>query len=284
VALALTKPSNHRNKCGGILEAGLIMPTDDYLVDPLRDSEVREHAKTLRGFLGWSNVERINPLLLEAATEIWTVCGKKPFKLEIVSDKELPDDSGLTTYDGSQIVAKIPRRIRHKAFMGDGYARYTIAHELGHAALHLHKLLEGAALPRRRIGNATSQWIPKFRSAEHQAMVFGAAFLINDHTARLLSSPEEVSVQAGVSLSAARIYFEQVQEELDRPASAERVRRMADEVRAALAPRITSTTVSFLNEICSCCGHQKLFQVGHKYMCQACNTVYDRFQDGDQVQ
>lgn len=42
-------------------------------------------------------------------------------------DAELPDDSGLTTFDGTCIVVKIPRRIRHKAFMGDGYARYTIA-------------------------------------------------------------------------------------------------------------------------------------------------------------
>jgi hypothetical protein len=260
------------------------MPTDDYLVDPLRDSEVREHAKTLRRFLGWSDAERVDPLLLETATEIWTVRGRKPFKLEIVSDDELPHDSGLTTYDGSHIVVKIPRRIRHRAFMGDGYARYTIAHELGHAALHLDKLLEGATLPRRRTGNATALWIPKFKSAEHQAMVFGAGLLINDLTARRLSSPEEISVQAGVSLSAARIYFEQVQEELERPASAERVRRMADEVRAALAPKISSTPVSFLDEICSGCGQQKLFQVGHKYMCQACNMVYDRFQDGDQVQ
>jgi hypothetical protein len=43
---------------------------------------------------------------------------------------KLPDDSGLTTYDGSRIVVQIPRRIRHQAFMGDGYARYTVAHEL----------------------------------------------------------------------------------------------------------------------------------------------------------
>ncbi|WJR75182.1 hypothetical protein [Bradyrhizobium sp. NP1] len=260
------------------------MSTDDYLVDPLRDPEVRGHAKTLRRSLGWGDLERVDPLFLETATEIWTVRGKKPFKLETVSDNQLPGDSGLTTYDGTRIVVKIPRRIRHRAFMGDGYARYTIAHELGHSTLHLDKLMQGAALPRRQAGNATSLWIPKFKSAEHQAMVFGAGFLINDETARRLASPEEVSVQAGVSLQAARIYFEQVQEELERPAASKRVQRIADEVRAALAPKTASPAPSFLSEPCSCCGQQTLFPVGHKFMCAACDTVYDRFQDGDQVQ
>ena len=169
--------------------------------------------------------------------------------------------------------------------MGDGYARYTIAHELGHATLHFSKLKEGAALARRRTGNKTHLWIPKSRSAERQAMVFGAAFhAVNDDAARELSTPEEISVQAGVSLAAARIYLEQAQEDLARPASASRVRQIADEVRAVLAPKPSTTIVKFLDDPCSCCGQQKLFPVGHKFMCQACNAIYDRFQDGDQVQ
>jgi hypothetical protein len=191
------------------------MSSDDYIVDPLRDSEVREHAKTLRRALGWTNVERVDPFELETATEIWTVRGKKPFKLEFVSDVEIPGDAGLTAFDGSKIVVKIPRRIRHKAFLGDGHARFTIGHEIGHAVLHLDKLMKGAVLPR-----VSPAWIPKFKSAEHQAMVFGAALLINDETARGLASPEDISVQAGVSLTAARIHFEQVQEDLARPAAA----------------------------------------------------------------
>jgi IrrE N-terminal-like domain len=261
------------------------MSTDDYVVDPLRDQEVREHAKTLRRHLSWSDAERVDLLSLETATEIWTVRGrKKPFRLEIVSDTEMPGDSGLTTYDGSAIVVKIPRHIRYKAFMGDGYARYTIAHELGHAALHLDKLMEGASLPRRWAGNATPSWIPKFKSAEHQAMVFAAALLINDITARSASSPEEVSVRAGVSVPAAHIYFEQVQEELARPAATRRARQIADEVRAALAPKPSTAPIAFLSDPCSCCGQQKLFPVGHKFMCQACDALYDRFQDGDEVQ
>ncbi|MGO4511086.1 hypothetical protein AB4Z51_29170 [Bradyrhizobium sp. 2TAF36] len=130
----------------------------------------------------------------------------------------------------------------------------------------------------------TPAWIPKFKSAEHQAMVFGGALLINDATARVLSSADEVSVQAGVSLAAACIYFEQVQEELARPAVAARVQKIADEVWEILSSNPASPQTSYLSEVCSCCGQQKLFPVGHKFMCQACDTVYDRFQDGDEVQ
>lgn len=261
------------------------MTNDDYVVDPLSDSEVRESAKRLRRYLELADVKRIDPLVMERVTDIWTVRGIKPFRLEIVADADLPNDSGLTSFDGSALLIQIPRRIRHDAFMGDGYARYTIAHELGHATLHLEKLMQGATMPRRQIGNAVSTWIPKFKSAEHQAMVFGGAFLVNDIFARRLSSPEEISIQAGISLQAARIYFEQVQEEIARPAQSERIGHMADQVRAALTPKPASSILpSYLNELCSCCGQQKLFPVGHKFMCQGCDTVYDRFQDGDPVQ
>jgi hypothetical protein len=60
-------------------------------------------------------------------------------------------------------------------------------------------------MPRRRLGNVKPGWIPKFQSAEHQAMVFAAAFLINDNVASLLTSADEIAVQCGISLDAARI-------------------------------------------------------------------------------
>ena len=261
------------------------MSNDDYVVEPLRDAEVHENAKRLRDFLGLADVDRVDVLVLEKATDIWTVKGVKPFRLDVVPDAALPHDSGLTTYDGSRVVVQIPRRIRYGAFMGDGYARYTVAHELGHAAQHLDKLMLGVSMPRRRVGNVTPEWIPKFRSAEHQAMVFGAAFLINDKTARGLSSADEISVQFGISREAARIYFEQMLEEITRPASSLRVLKLAEEVKAAIAPKASSSSsVTFLNDPCLSCGQQKIFPVGHKFMCQGCDAVYDRFQDGDQVQ
>lgn len=261
------------------------MSNDDYVVDPRRDSEIRGNGKRLRKFLGLADINLVDVLTLEGINEIWTEKGVKPFRLEVVPDADLPNDSGLTIYDGSKIVIKIPRRIRHDAFMGHGYARYTIAHELGHATQHLDKLMFGASMPRRRVGNVTPHWIPKFKSAEHQAMVFAAAFLINDNTARGMLSPDEIAVQFGLGLQAAQIYFDQMMEEIERPASSLRVRKMAADFKVTVTEKSSpESKVSFLNDPCSSCGQQKLFPVGHKFMCQACDAVYDRFQDGDSVQ
>ena len=123
---------------------------------------------------------------------------------------------------------------RHSALWG-WLLQIHFGHELGHVTQHLDKLMLGASMPRRRVGNVTPDWIPKFRSAEHQAMVFGDAFLINDEIARGLSSADDISIQFGVSLPAARIYFEQMQEEIARPASSLRVLKIAEEVKAAIA-------------------------------------------------
>jgi hypothetical protein len=69
------------------------------------------------------------------------------------------------------------------------------------------------------------------------------------------------------------------------PLRSKRVRQIADEVKAVLAPKPTSSiSPTYLTEICSRCRQQKLFPVGHKFMCQACDAVYERFQDGDPVQ
>jgi Zn-dependent peptidase ImmA (M78 family) len=143
--------------------------------------------------------------------------------------------------------------------------------------------MEGVSMPRRRLGNAKLGWIPKFQSAEHQAMIFAAAFLINDDTARRLSTPDEIAVQFGLSLEAARIYFEQMLEEVERPVSAERVQRMADEFKASVT-ETNKRTIAFLDDPCLRCGERKLFPVvGTRYMRQACEAVYDRYQDGDSV-
>jgi hypothetical protein len=261
------------------------MSTDDYIVEPRRDSEIRANGKSLRSFLGLANVDLIDVLIFERVSKIWTEKGVKPFRLEITPDTDLPDDSGVTIYDGSKILVKIPRRVRHDAFMGNGYSRYTIAHELGHATQHLDKLMLGATMPRRRIGNVSSDWIPKFKSAEHQAMVFAAAFLINDDTARGMSSPDEIAIRFGLSPAAARIYFEQMMVEIERPAASRRVRKMADDFKVSLAEESAAKSrVTFLNDPCSSCGKQTIFPIGHKFMCQTCDAIYDRFQDGDQVQ
>jgi hypothetical protein len=65
------------------------MSSDDYMVDPRKDSEVRGNGKQLRKFLGLTNVDQIDVLILEEVSEIWTEKGVKPFRLEVVPDEDL---------------------------------------------------------------------------------------------------------------------------------------------------------------------------------------------------
>jgi len=74
-------------------------------------------------------------------------------------------------------------------------------------------------------------------------MVFAAAFLINDDVASSLTSADDIAVQFGVSLDAARIYFEQMLEEKERPAAAERVQRIAADFRALVAEKTSTKPV-----------------------------------------
>src|SRR5262249_47510723 len=125
---------------------------------------------------------------------------------------------------------------------------------------------------------------PPFKSAEHQAKVFAPAFLINDDVAERLGSAEEISVEFGVSLESATIYYRQLLAQRNRHKSAENILRMAEEARAVLSPPKTVHRVTFLAEPCSRCGHASVFPLGHKFMCQTCDSVFDRFQDGDTVE
>jgi IrrE N-terminal-like domain len=257
------------------------MSDDDYRDVPRKNSEIRDLAARLRSHFGVSDTEHVDVIDCASRGDIWTVKGVKPLRLEVVSDDKMTGNAGLTSYDGHTVIIQIPRHIRHAAFLGDGFARNTVAHELGHAVMHLEKLSRGAVMARRSARNVTPKWISAYESAEHHARVFAPAFLINETIARSLNSVDEISVRFGISRSSAEIYFEQIQSERDRAASAVQVRHMVDELIDSISPKRAGPT--FMNDCCSVCGYQTVFPVGHKFMCQTCDTIYDRFQDGDQA-
>jgi Zn-dependent peptidase ImmA (M78 family) len=150
----------------------------------------------------------------------------------------------------------------------------TLAHELGHAVIH-----NGVEMPRRALRNITPKWLSPFESAEHQGRVFAPAFLINDLIAKTLSSADEISIEFGISYESAKIYFEELTALRDRGKTTEKIRRIADEFRQSVTS--VASKPHFINEVCTVCGNQTVFPVGCKFMCQTCDNVIDRFQDGD---
>lgn len=159
--------------------------------------------------------------------------------------------------------------------MGVGRSRNTFAHELGHAVLH-----EGAPKARRVGGNVTPKFIRPYQSAEHQAKVFAPAFLINDSHARTLGTAAEIAIECGVSLESATIYFES-NSSSKRAQLGRRIEKFARKYRESTMP--PKQQIHFMCDPCNVCGNQTVFPIGIKFMCQTCDTVFDRFQDGDSV-
>jgi IrrE N-terminal-like domain len=250
---------------------------NDYWARPLSDDEIRGIAKALRRYFGVAQEPRLDVRACLKRGTVLTVRGEEGLEYQVRPDSEMGDDDGLTTYQNRAVTIAIRRSVDDAALMGDGRARNTLAHELGHAAMH-----HGAPQARgvAAAGITTPKWLKPFESAEHQVKVFAPAFLINDTVAESLSSAEEVSIQAGVSLKSASIYFEQLVERRNREWSAENIDRMAREFRASMEQDETLKKHYAADE-CTSCGNKTLLPVGIKFLCDTCGSVADRFQDGD---
>ncbi|SRR6266568_1988695 len=250
--------------------------SDDYRIKGRSNLEVRELAKKTRDFFDISGCGRVDILTCLTSPTIRTVRGIQRLNFQVRPDSEMGVNDGETSYGKGIVTIAVKQSVRNMALVGDGRARHTLAHELGHAVMH-----DGVHMSRRAAGNVTPKWIKPFESAEHQAKVFAAAFLINDVIANTLSSAEEVSVEFGVSLESAKIFYEELIEQRNREKTADNIRRMADEFRALIAP--APPKVRYIKEPCAVCGNPTVFPLGIKFMCETCDTVSDRFQDGDSL-
>ncbi|MGP0058652.1 MAG: ImmA/IrrE family metallo-endopeptidase [Beijerinckiaceae bacterium] len=247
---------------------------DDYKVKGRSDLEIRQLAKRTREFCGVAKDRRVDMIACLEREKIWTVKGIKRLHFEVRPDTEMGTADGMTSHSEGIVTIAVKQSVRDAAYMGDGRARNTLAHELGHLVMH-----DGAEMPRLATGNITPKWLKPFESAEHHVKVFAPAFLINDAIAETLSGAEEISIEFGISYESAKIYFKELTAFRGRERTAEKMRRLAEEFRESIAPR--SRKLHFLNEACPVCGNRTLFPVDAKFMCQHCDTVFDRFQDGD---
>lgn len=154
----------------------------------------------------------------------------------------------------------------------------TLAHELGHAVLHCGTVMHrgtGASGP-----TALSRINPE-ESAEHQAKVFASAFLIDDKVAAELGDAEEVSVQFGVSLTAAKICLERLAYETERAESAARVQQLSEEVKVKLLGRAQADRPNYVDGMCLGCGSKTVIPIGNKLLCDMCGHISDQLPDGD---
>src|SRR5271163_3265164 len=176
----------------------------DKRVPARSDAEVRRIAERTKVEFGISRRRPVNILRCLESGSVLTLYGRKKLIFLVVDDSELPDADAKTEFSRGVVTITCRRSVRDRAVVGVGRDRMTLAHELAHAVLHHSVPLF------RVVGAAGATDLAQdgaHTSAEHQAKVFAAAFLIHDEDAAQMGSAEEISEEFGVSLKAARVCF-----------------------------------------------------------------------------
>lgn len=172
--------------------------TQGMLVPPLSTKVIREIAGNVRRFFEIDGREYIP--IVEICEYLQSML--EGFELEIVEDGKMKEE-GLT--QGRKI--QIPESVYNGAALGEGRARFTMAHELGHALLHENI---PPAFARSRVP------LKAYEDSEWQANCFAAELLMPFDLVKLIDNPSILAVKCGVSLGAAKVRWEKVQKECGR--------------------------------------------------------------------
>jgi len=251
--------------------------SDDYRVNKRSDDDVRRIAERTKRAYGLARTHPVNIVRCLESGWIPTEQGRQDLIYRTPPDCDMGEDDGLTEFERDRVIISVRRSVHQAACFGDGRSRMTLAHELGHGVMH-----RGAA-KHRRVGAtglaAGLTVIPAYESSEHQTKVFAPAFLIHDESASKMASPEEISIQFGVSFQAAEICSRRLSEASEHAKVAERVQKANAEFQSALKSK--PQEIRYSDATCTSCGCKTLIPIGVKYLCRTCDTVSDRFQDGD---
>lgn len=169
----------------------------NFIAHGISRKQIRAFAKYIRGLCGMTNslyfpvvefFENILPNLIDDYT------------YEIVAQSEMPDKEGETIPSINTV--KIREDVYEKAIRGDGRARFTIMHEVGHLLMHDNNRVALC----RKSNNVT----PKvYESPEWQADVFAGEILIAKHLIEGMSV-NEIELCCGVSHKAAEYQYKQI--------------------------------------------------------------------------
>lgn len=166
----------------------------NYIVEPLSRFDIRQIVKAFRNFLGIKYESYID------VTTLLDVLSKKfkDFSYQVVANNTLPKKVFATTDINSGKI-RIKQRIFDKACDGNGFARYCIAHEIGHFIL---LKLCGFELAKADKNIRT----PKYMNPEWQADCFAGEFLMGYDAVKNFSINELV-LHCGVSELAATYQY-----------------------------------------------------------------------------
>lgn len=164
---------------------------NDFVVAERSWNGIDKDAQTLRESFKLKDVQKFNiadflELVLDQTLE--------EISLAVRSKDEMGQTEGFTSLDGKNIILR--EDVYHRAQRGDTGARYTIAHEIGHAFLHANQLAATA--------RTTNRQIKKSMSSESQADRFADCFLVPLHLIVPQDNAETISEKFGVRKECAK--------------------------------------------------------------------------------
>ncbi len=242
--------------------------------DPLSDQRIAEHAVRLRHFHGLGDLDVPNMVALLEQDTILTRFGIKQFTYKVVPDLELGGDEAITLITKNSVWLRISKTTSDRVLALDRRARWTVAHEFGHGALHKN------AEPLARAAHTTiKRVVPAFVSVERQADVFASAYLVTDAMAERANSPADLAAACVISAQAANIRWEAEQTRRNRDRIQAGFRALREELRSAGRPPTQTGSNSL---ICPVCAQRSLEMIGGKYVCRGpCKRMFEGFPDGD---
>lgn len=230
-----------------------------------QDDDVRRLAGRSKVHYGTVRRRPVNIVRCLQSGTTPTYRGVRKLEYRVVDDAAMAED-GETKFTEDFVIITVKRSVHQQALWGDGRSRMTLAHELAHGVLHYGDPLY------REAGAAGATSLSKLRpedSAEHQAKVYASSFLIHDTDVEELKSPEEVSLEFGVSYEAAKICFDRVhRERLRREEGAEQVRKANERFQAEM--RDQKHEQRFSEKACPECQNVTLVPSGFGHLCHTC--------------
>lgn len=163
-----------------------------YKAKPISRKIIRAYVKRLRTYIGLEN-ELLFPILKLVEIIFPTVFPNYTF--EVLPKEEMGDKHGETNPDEGWI--HIREDVYEGACNGNGRDRFTIAHEAGHFLMHKTTSITLCRMD-------PSKRLKPYENPEWQADAFAGELLAPSYLIAEMS-PEEVSKNAMVSISAARV-------------------------------------------------------------------------------
>lgn len=167
--------------------------------------------------------------------------GKGTLQIKFYGIEDLPERACVTF---NPLTLHIVETIWNDAHLGKPYARFIVAHEVGHMVLH-----DEFAVAFSDDKAAQLNYVQDEESGEWQANTFADHFLVPDHVARKLKARDIIAGLCVVDDSVA-----------------ERRLRDLGSVKEVLAP-------SYEGEMCGMCGNFTLVRNGCSIRCDACGST-----------